>query len=54
MDYTITYYSEAVEDDVLALPAGLLARYFSLTDRMATAGANRIPRRSAVVCLSCV
>jgi len=40
MDYTITYYSEAVEDDVLALPAGLLARYFSLTDRMATAGAN--------------
>jgi len=46
MDYTITYYSEAVEDEVLALPAGLLARYFSLTDR--------IPRRSAGVCLSYV
>ena len=37
MDYTITYYSEAVEDDVLALPAGLLARYLSLTDRMVSA-----------------
>lgn len=40
MDYTITYYSEAVEDEVLAMPAGLLARYFSLTDRMVTAGAH--------------
>lgn len=40
MNYTITYYSEAVENDVLALPAGLLARYFSLTDRMVTAGPN--------------
>lgn len=40
MSYTITYYNEAVEDEVLALPAGLLARYFSLTDRMMTGGAN--------------
>lgn len=40
MSYTITYYSEAVEDDILALPATLLSRYFSLTDRMLIVGAN--------------
>jgi phage-related protein len=40
MNYTITYYNEAVEEDVLRLPAGLLARYFNLTDRMVVYGAN--------------
>lgn len=40
MNYTIIYYSEAVEDEVLRLPAGLLARYFNLTDRMVLGGAN--------------
>lgn len=40
MTYTISYYSEAVEDEVLSLPDGLLARYFSLTDRMIEVGAN--------------
>lgn len=40
MSYTITYYSAAVEDEVLGLPAGLLARYFNLTDRMILSGAN--------------
>ena len=40
MTYTINYYSEAVEDQVLSLPDGLLARYFSLTDRMIEVGAN--------------
>jgi len=40
MTYTISYYSEAVEDQVLSLPDGLLARYFSLTDRMIEVGAN--------------
>ena len=38
MLYTIEYYSEAVEDQVLALPPTLLARYFYLTDRMVVAG----------------
>lgn len=40
MRYTISYYSDAVEDAVLALPNTLLARYFSLTGRMVEAGAN--------------
>lgn len=38
--YTIQYYSEAIEGEVLALPTGLLARYFALTDRMVIEGAN--------------
>lgn len=40
MFYTIHYYNEDVEDEVLSLPATLLARYLNLTDRMAVAGAN--------------
>ena len=40
MRYTITYYSTDVEEAVLALPTTLLARYFSLTERMLTHGAN--------------
>lgn len=40
MSYTIHYYSEDVEAKVLTLPKTLLARYFSLTDRMIAAGAN--------------
>ena len=40
MQYTITYYSEAVETEVLSLPKTLLARYLSLTDRMEIVGAN--------------
>lgn len=40
MNYSITYYSEAVQAGVLSLPPALLARYFSLTDRMETYGAN--------------
>jgi len=38
--YTIHYYSEEVEAKVLALPKTLLARYFSLTDRMIATGTN--------------
>jgi phage-related protein len=40
MTYTIAYYSESVEDEVLSLPKHLLARYFALTDRMLSVGAN--------------
>ncbi|NOS74320.1 MAG: type II toxin-antitoxin system RelE/ParE family toxin [Methyloglobulus sp.] len=40
MTYTIAYYNEAVEADILALPKTLQARYFSLTDRMEIYGAN--------------
>jgi phage-related protein len=40
MNYTITYYNEAVESDILTLPKTLQARFLSLTDRMEIYGAN--------------
>lgn len=40
MDYTISYYSEAVEEEVLALPDTLAARYIVLTRRIASLGPN--------------
>jgi phage-related protein len=40
MDFTISYYSEAVQMDILGLPPSLLARYISLTDRMELHGPN--------------
>lgn len=40
MNYAISYYSEAVEKDILSLPSTLLARYFNLSDRMEIYGAN--------------
>jgi len=38
--YQILYYSEQVQDDILALPPKLLARYVALTKRMQAYGAN--------------
>lgn len=38
MNWTITYYSEAVQTGILSLPPGLLARYLRYTDRMETYG----------------
>ena len=40
MQYTITYYNNALQADILALPAGLSARYLALADRMEDYGAN--------------
>ena len=40
MDYTIRYYSDAVEEDILALPDTLAARYIVLTRRMVSLGPN--------------
>ena len=40
MDWKIEYYSETVQHEILALPAGLLARYIHLTDRMIGFGPN--------------
>lgn len=40
MDYTITYYSEAVQEDILSLPDALAARYVVLTRRMVALGPN--------------
>ena len=40
MDYTITCYSEALQDEILALPDTLAARYIVLTRRMIALGPN--------------
>lgn len=40
MSYTISYYSEAVEAEILALPTTLQARYITLTRRMVEVGSN--------------
>lgn len=40
MDYAITYYSKAVQDEILALPDTLAARYIVLTRRMVAIGPN--------------
>lgn len=40
MDYTITYYSDAVQQDILELPDTLAARYIVLTRRMIALGPN--------------
>ena len=43
MDYRIDYYSEDVEDEILALPDTLAARYIVMTRRMTAIGANLGP-----------
>ncbi len=43
MDFSIEYYSEAVEAEILALPDTLAARYIVLTRRMTAVGANLGP-----------
>lgn len=43
MDYTIEYYSDAVAEDILALPDTLAARYVVLTRRILAVGPNLGP-----------
>jgi len=40
MSYTIVYYSEALQAEIMTLPATLQARYIGLTERMMEYGAN--------------
>jgi phage-related protein len=40
VDYTIAYYSDAVQDKILNLPDTLAARYIVLTRRMMVLGPN--------------
>jgi phage-related protein len=40
VDYTITYYSEAVQEQIIELPDTLAARYIVLTRRMVALGPN--------------
>jgi hypothetical protein len=56
MDYRIEYYSEDVQDEILALPDTLAARYIVLTRRMTAVGANLgSPHTDALAmdCLNC-
>ncbi len=49
MDWSIEYYSSAVEKSVLDLPDGLLARYLRLTDLMQEFGPNLgLPHTKAI------
>ena len=34
MTWTITYYSDSVQEEILAMPAGFLGRYLRYSDRM--------------------
>jgi phage-related protein len=34
MNWTITYYGNSVQEEILAMPAGFLARYLRYSDRM--------------------
>jgi phage-related protein len=34
MNWTITYFSESVQNEILAMPTGFLARFLKYTDRM--------------------
>jgi len=43
VDYTIEYYSDAVAEEILALPDTLAARYIVLTRRIAAVGPNLGP-----------
>src|SRR5438132_11522763 len=38
MNWTIVYYSDDVQRDIMGLPAGIQARYIHLTERMLTFG----------------
>jgi phage-related protein len=40
VDYTISYYSEAVQEQIVELPDTLAARYIVLTRRMVALGPN--------------
>ncbi|MDN5941815.1 MAG: type II toxin-antitoxin system RelE/ParE family toxin [Nitrospira sp.] len=40
MDYTISYYSDVVQTEILGLPDTLAARYIVLTRRMVVLGPN--------------
>ena len=40
VDFTITYYSDAVQEQILELPDTLAARYVVLTRRMVALGPN--------------
>ena len=40
MNWSIEYYNQKLEEEILKLPDGLLARYFHLTDLMLEFGSN--------------
>lgn len=56
MNWTITYYSDSVQTEILALSAGFLARYLRYSDRMEVYGPDLgMPhtRAMGMGCLNC-
>ncbi len=50
MTWTITYYSDSVQEEILALPAGFLGRYLRYADRMEVYGPDLgMPHTKAMV-----
>ena len=50
MKWEINYYSDAVQEELLELPAGLQARYLRLADRMELHGPNLgMPHTKAIL-----
>ena len=49
MDWQIKYYNSKLQDEILSLPNGLLARYLRLTDLMLEFGSNLgLPHTKAI------
>lgn len=49
MEWQIIYYNKSIEQDILDLPDGLLAKYFHLTDLMTEFGPNLgLPHTKAI------
>ena len=40
MSWKITYYSESLQEEILAMPSGFLGRYLRYSDRMEVYGPN--------------
>jgi hypothetical protein len=40
MTYSIAYYNQEVQEEIMSLPTALQARYLALTDRMLEHGPN--------------
>jgi phage-related protein len=49
MSWTINYYNQELEDKILVLPEGLLARYLHLADLMLEFGSNLGPPHTKAI-----
>lgn len=54
MDYTINYYSDAVQEQIIDLPDTLAARYIVLTRRMIALGPNMGEPHTKPLAMDCL